>query len=90
MRRRSFSTENVMSDGAIETYHAGGLWHNRVLGERGVLDSHDLKRDAQWHRRQHATDRFVEHVTAASVAGSKALKLTQEGPRESRPKPATL
>jgi len=51
-----------MSDGTIETYHAGGLWHNRVLGGPGVLDSHDLKRDAEWAGRRYAIERSVEHI----------------------------
>ena len=60
--RWSFCRGTGMRDGAVETYHAGGLWHNRVLGERGVLDSHDSKRDAQWAGRRHASERSVEHV----------------------------
>ncbi|CAA9417350.1 MAG: hypothetical protein AVDCRST_MAG75-3197 [uncultured Propionibacteriaceae bacterium] len=51
-----------MNDGDIETYHAGGLWHNRVMGCSGVLSSHEIKAEARLAGRDYAVERGVEHV----------------------------
>ena len=51
-----------MSDGDIETYQAGGMWHNRVVGERCVLSSHLEKKDAEMAGRAFAGSRRVGHI----------------------------
>jgi hypothetical protein len=54
--------EARMNKGDIETYHAGGLWHNRVAGENWVLSSHELKDEARLEGTRYAVERGVTHV----------------------------
>lgn len=56
-----------MSDGDIETYQAGGMWHNRVLGEKCVLSSHLKKQDAEAAGRVVAKHREVRHIVRSLV-----------------------
>lgn len=51
-----------MTEGDIETYHAGGLWHNRVVGGIGVLGSYELKDEARSEGRHYAMERGVGHL----------------------------
>jgi hypothetical protein len=56
------SGEGVMSDGDIETYQAGGMWHTHVVGEPCVLSSHFGKRDAEVAGDAFACGRRVGHI----------------------------
>jgi hypothetical protein len=56
-----------MSDGDIETYQAGGMWHNRIVGERCVLSSHLRKQDAEDAGRVLAERRSVWHIVRSLV-----------------------
>ena len=50
-----------MAEGGIETYHGGGLWHNRIVGSSWVLDSYELKDEARSAGRRHAIQRGMVH-----------------------------
>ena len=56
-----------MSDGDIETYQAGGMWHNRIVGEKCVLSSHLKKQDAEGAGRVFAGRRQVRHIVRSLV-----------------------
>jgi hypothetical protein len=54
-----------MSQGAIETYHQNGKWHNRVVGGTGgsgEATTHDTKAEAVRMGRDMARKASLEHV----------------------------
>jgi hypothetical protein len=51
-----------MAKGDIETYQAGGLWHNHMEGRSQVLSSHATKVEAESAGRQYAIDLGVQHI----------------------------
>jgi hypothetical protein len=54
--------EARVSNGGIETYQAGGLWHNHVRGAARVLSSHSTKGEAEERGRRYAIELHVEHI----------------------------
>lgn len=51
-----------MWNGVVETYQAGGLWHNHLQGTTPVLSSHATKADAEEAGRRYAVTLQVEHI----------------------------
>ena len=66
-----------MSDDDIETYQAGGMWHNRLVGGRCVLSSHLLKKDAEIAGRALAKRGGVRHIVRG-IAGRVQSELRYE------------
>jgi len=58
-----------MSGGDIETYQAGGLWHNHVQGSTLVLSSHDTKAEAEEAGREYANGIKVGHIVRTLTGG---------------------
>ena len=54
--------EVTMSGEAIETYQAGGLWHNHVQGSAQILSSHPTKDEAEQTGRKYANGLKVDHI----------------------------
>ena len=51
-----------MPEGDIETYHAHGMWRNRVETLEELPGEFDRKEDAVKEGREEARDRHVEHI----------------------------
>jgi len=58
-----------MSGEAIETYQAGGLWHNHVQGSARVLSSHYTKGEAEESGRTYANGLKVGHIVRTLTGG---------------------
>jgi len=61
-----------MAKGDVETYHAGGLWHNHLCGHAQVLSSHLDREDAVSAGRALAFDLRVDHIVRKITGGTAA------------------
>jgi hypothetical protein len=61
-----------MAIGDVETYHAGGLWHNHRCGYPQVVSSHLVKDDAIAAGRALALESRVDHIVRKITGGTAA------------------
>lgn len=59
-----------MTMGDVETYQAGGLWHNHLCGYAQVLSSHLDRQDAISAGRALAFDLRVDHIVRRITGGT--------------------
>ena len=70
--------EVAMSGEVIETYQAGGLWHNHVQGSAQVLSSHHTKPDAEETGRRYANGLKVDHIVR-TLTGRISQQMSYHG-----------
>ena len=67
-----------MNLGEVETYQAGGLWHNHVVGHNTVLSSHETKEEARLPGKSTPLSGALSTSSAISADASRPWTTTDE------------